>query len=327
MQLPADLRKAISHALEGVSRNALAERAERISELYRGGAASAHAVRDPMDALAYAVSRMPATYAAVRNALSRLQDRSPNFAPRSILDLGSGPGTASWAAADAWPQIESIAQFDSSAPLLALSKSLATSAASQALRTANRITANIAHGFESASSADLIIASYTLAELTRPHLESVLLHAWRRCTGALMIVEPGTPAGYARILEARDQLIAQHAHILAPCPHEQKCPLTAGDWCHFVQRVARSRDHMILKSAALPYEDEKFSYLIAVREALFTPAANHRILARPDLTKTSFTAKVCNPDGASSLVVISKRDSEAFHLAKKKEWGDDLEHG
>jgi ribosomal protein RSM22 (predicted rRNA methylase) len=324
MQLPAELREAISRMLEGVSRTALLERAQRISELYRGGGASEVAVRDEMDALAYTVTRLPATFGAVRHVLTRLQERSPEFQPRSVLDLGSGPGTASWAAVEAWTGIESITQVDSNAGLLELGTKLSLSALSGALRSTDRLNADMTRGPDANRSFELVLLSYTLAELSHDQIEPALDHAWRNCAGALAIVEPGTPAGYRRILRARDRLQALKGRILVPCPHELECPLAAGDWCHFVQRVPRTRDHMILKSAELPYEDEKFSYLIVVREPLFRPAEKSRILAEPQINKAGLSAKLCTVDGRCELASIGRRDAQAFKRARNLEWGDEL---
>src|SRR6266481_878018 len=62
--LPAALRVALDRALDGVPRKGLAERAARTSEAYRAGRPSAGVIREPDDALAYALTRLPATYAA-----------------------------------------------------------------------------------------------------------------------------------------------------------------------------------------------------------------------------------------------------------------------
>jgi len=324
MQLPFELREAMARALEGVSRTALAERAARMSGLYREGGASVAAIRDEMDALAYAVSRMPATYAAVRNALGRLVERCPEFSPRSVLDLGAGPGTASWAAVDAWPEIESISQVDANALLMLMGKALGEGSSNEALRNARQINADLGREFQHELSADLVIVSYTLAELRKVEIAELLPGAWRRCTGALVVVEPGTPAGYERTLKARDSAMEMGGRIVAPCPHEMRCPLTAPDWCHFAQRMARSRDQMILKSAALGYEDEKFAYVVAVREQLFHAAEKDRILARPEMGKAGVSLKLCRRDGGAELVTIRRRDVEAFKRAKKSEWGDEI---
>ena len=322
MQLPVELRDAIARTLEGVSRKGLAERAERVSDLYRRGGGSALAIRDEADALAYVVTRMPATYGAVRNVLERLRERCAEFAPRSILDLGAGPGTASWAAVDAWPEIESVTQADHNLALLRLGGALAASSSSPALRDARQVSADIAAALPPASVADLVVAGYTLAELDRTQSGSLIAAAWEQCAGALILVEPGTPGGYRRILQARELLLARGARVAAPCPHELACPLSAGDWCHFPQRIARSRDHMLLKHAGVPYEDEKFSYLAAVREAIFDPATADRVLAQPRLAGAGLGMKLCRRDGTAGLVQIAKRDAQAFHRAKKTNWGD-----
>lgn len=323
MLIPDNLRSALDACLEGVSRGSLMERAERISSLYRDRSGSSVAVRDAMDALAYAITRSPATYGAVSNVLEHLRRRNPEFEPANALDLGTGSGAASWAIAEYWPQISSLAQVDFNLPLLSVNRILAHHSTCNALRNATQITTDLTRQ-EDLPAADLVVLSYMLSELSEVQMQALVETAWIRCKGAIVIVEPGTPKGYQHILTARQLLLKTGARILAPCPHERPCPLKAPDWCHFVQRVERSRDHRILKSATLPYEDEKFSYLIGIREPLFTPADGGRVLARPQRGKSEIRTKVCTPTGEASLVTITRREKERFAQVKKREWGDDF---
>ena len=99
--LPAELKAALDARLQGLSRNDAAGRAALISQTYRDGGGSG-TIRTEIDALAYALVRMPATYAAVTASLNALHEITPRFAPASLLDVGAGPGTATWAAAEAF---------------------------------------------------------------------------------------------------------------------------------------------------------------------------------------------------------------------------------
>jgi len=150
--------------------------------------------------------------------------------------------------------------------------------------------------------------------------EPLIKQLWSLTTDTLLILEPGTPAGWRRILEARDILIAAGAHILAPCPHARACPLAEPDWCHFSARVARSRLHREAKGGTVPWEDEKFIYLAASRQPGTGIAA--RVIAPAQHTKAGLTLKLCRPDGSAEWRTIAKRDRDAFRTARKLDWGD-----
>jgi ribosomal protein RSM22 (predicted rRNA methylase) len=142
---------------------------------------------------------------------------------------------------------------------------------------------------------------------------------WARARDTLLIVEPGTPAGYRRVIALRAQLIASGAHVAAPCPHDGACPLAAPDWCHFTQRLPRLRAHMQVKGAELPFEDEKFSYVALTR----TPVERHpaRVLAQPIVSKVEVTAKLCTADGLN-IAKLPRRDKSAYARARRWRWGD-----
>src|SRR6202161_773467 len=97
--LPAELNAALNAKLQGLSRSDAAARAAAISRTYRDGGGSG-AIRTAAEGLAYARARMPATYAALTASLNALREIRTDFAPNSLLDVGAGPGTATWAAAE-----------------------------------------------------------------------------------------------------------------------------------------------------------------------------------------------------------------------------------
>ena len=317
--LPAWIGGALEQKLDHVSRAALRERAQAASDAYRARGSS-EIIRTDVDALAYALVRMPATYAAVRACLAQAGDALADFVPESILDVGAGPGTASWAALEAWPSVQRIAWIDRNAPLLALGRSL--HAAPGAPQADLSVTASeIAPALGTAAPADVVIASYALTEIAPAQAVALLSRLWELAGRLLVLVEPGTPEGFRRVLGYRAELLKQGAGIVAPCSHHAACPLADNPrWCHFAVRLPRSRDHLSIKNASVPYEDEKFIYLAAGKG--FAPLARgHRVLATPKVSKTGVTFDLCAP-GAVERRVVARRDKEAYRTAKRCDWGD-----
>ena len=313
--LPGFVTAALGAKLQNVSRSDLRTRAQRISDSYRGRGTSG-VIRSELDALAYAIVRMPATYAAVRAALAQASEVIPDAAPRSLLDIGAGPGTATWAARDAWPSLTRATLVDENPHLLALAEAMQAPALELSAQHGT-ITASLAGG----ATADVVMASYVLAELPDAALRATLGRLWDTAAFLLVVVEPGTPDGFKRILACRDILIARGAQIVAPCSHDGRCPLADGPrWCHFSARVPRSRDHLLVKDANVPFEDEKFSYLVAGKG--FPPLdRGRRILATPKVDKSAVTLTVCTPDVPEQRRV-ARRDKDDYRMAKRLDWGD-----
>jgi ribosomal protein RSM22 (predicted rRNA methylase) len=312
--LSAELKAALDAKLQGLSRNAAAERASLISQTYRGGGGSS-AIRSEADALAYALARMPATYAAVTASLNALREIRPDFTPASLLDIGAGPGTATWAAAAAFPSLTSFVLLDANSALLALD----LGRDSTRLRKMTYQLGEARAALADCEAADLVIASYMIGEIGDAERTALADVMWAKTRDTLLIVEPGTPAGYGRIIALRRQLIAANAHVAAPCPHDSECPILTPDWCHFTQRLPRSRAHKQLKSAELPYEDEKFSYVALTRAAVATHRA--RVLAQPVATKVAVTARLCTDQGILNASA-TRRQKVAYQRFKKIAWGD-----
>ena len=314
--LPEVIAAALAEMAQARSGSALRDAAASLSDAYRASVTSAAAIRSEADAAAYALSRMPATYAAVTTVLGELAARAPDFQPRTMIDAGAGPGTATWAATRLWDSLAAAELRDTNPNFLALAGQLAARIGGP-LVTPRR--ADLAAPAATAT-ANLVVCAYAITELADSALERAATALWQQTSGALVIVEPGRPRDFARLLTIRTVLVGQGATVLAPCPHGAACPLAAPDWCHFSVRLPRSRAHVQMKGASLGYEDEKFSYLVVARPGLGV-AAEARLIRPPHVSKHTATLPLCTTDGLRTDS-ISSRDPARFKAARKLDWGD-----
>ncbi|HST65885.1 MAG TPA: small ribosomal subunit Rsm22 family protein [Mycobacteriales bacterium] len=279
-----------------------------LTAAYRTGVPPGDVLGTPQAARAYAAYRMPATYAAVRAAL---RAAGPGLGePGTLLDLGGGTGAAVWAAAATLPSLRAATVLDRSRDALALGRALAGHATAP-LVTGATWTLGALGG-----TADLVTVAYVLGELPEGGRALVEQAA---AAPAVAIVEPGTPAGHQRVLRARDILLRQGFSVVAPCPHDRECPWAQGpDWCHFAARLPRSALHRQVKGGTLGWEDEKFSYVVAVRGPAAKAAG--RIVRHPYRRKGLVELAVC-ADGIET-VRVSRRQGPVYQAAKDAGWGD-----
>jgi ribosomal protein RSM22 (predicted rRNA methylase) len=317
----AELRAALGRAVRGADERELARATEALVARYRSVApATAPILASRVHVAAYAAYRMPATHAALSRVLEDVAERG--LTPRSLLDLGGGTGAAAWAAAGAFGSLETITVLDQVDDALAFGRELVADATDPVLARASfeRAVAGDWPGIE----ADLVTVSYVLSELDDGAQAALVADAMQRGR-AVVVAEPGTPDGYARVLRARDVFIASGWTLLGPCPHSADCPLAQGDWCHFAARVNRSAEHRRLKGGELSYEDEKFSWVAVAAPGTLEPQASPgRILRHPLKRKGFVEFQVCRPDGTAGREVVSKRSGERYRAARDAEWGDPL---
>ncbi len=317
--MPAEaLRAALSGLLDGLPPRQAAGAVERLIASYRGDTPThAPILRDRADVAAYAAYRMPATFEAVRSALAAFAAAAPGWVPGSHVDVGGGTGAATWAVAATWDGERPVTVLDWAEPALALGREIA--AAHPALRDARWQRARIGSALR-LDAADLVTVSYVLGELTAADRTAVV-DAAAAAAEAVVVVEPGTPDGYARVIEARGRLIAAGFQVAAPCPHSAACPIAPGtDWCHLSARVSRSSLHRLVKGGSLAYEDEKFSYVAAVRFPV-TPAPA-RVVRRPQIRKGQVLLDLCEPDEQLRRRTVTKRHGTLYKAARDADWGD-----
>jgi ribosomal protein RSM22 (predicted rRNA methylase) len=297
--LPRDILAAVDAITSGIAHADLARAAQNVSSRYRReDNTSSFAIKDDVEAAAYAAARLPATFAAIDHVLGRI---AGGDAPKTLLDFGAGPGTATLAARQYWPDITATL-VEPNAGMRKIAQTLVPDA----------IWA------QKPVSADLVIAAYVLNEVA--DAPAFARDLWDVTNDRLVLLDPGTPAGNATMLRVRDALLAAGAHLHAPCPHVKTCPFTQTEsgWCHFSERLERTRLHKGLKGGALGYEDEKFIYMVFSRTPMVSDGA--RIVGHPRIGKL-IGLNLCMPDGSLMDAHIPKRD-DRYKQAKKSRWGD-----
>lgn len=301
MVLTNSLRDSIGKLLLKHGLGNLKEASRALTEHYK----NLGFLQDKEERIAYLAVRMPATFQAIYDVFEKIP-----FTVKTILDVGAGPGTVGFVAKSFWENVE----------ITAIEKDPFFLEIAQELDAPAKFIAKDVQDLQSFETHDFVCFGYSFGEILE---EKTLTKCWDAAKKGLAIIEPGTPKGYQNILKARDVLLANGGHLLAPCPHSFTCPLKDKDWCHFSARVERDFFHKYIKNATLPFEDEKYSYVIFTKENLNQPASA-RILRAPQKKSGHVRLFLCCPDGAAREEIISKKHKELYKQARKSEWGNTL---
>ena len=197
----------------------------------------------------------PLNYARAR-AVAQEAERLGFFSGlATMLDYGSGTGSALHAFADATEKPLAAYALDVSREAMELGARLAAPERERA----TLISASCELKDREPSSL-LVVASYAYAELEDAP-------DWWLDAEALAIIEPSTQAAGRRLMELRHRLIEKGFKIWAPCTHQGPCPLlthSQKDWCH--DRIHwRAPAWMEAMERHLPMKNRTltFSYLLA----------------------------------------------------------------
>lgn len=318
MQLPANIQNVINQFFHETSLSELGKASERLTSRYRAELRDGQMhLNSKIAALAYMAARFPATFATVTAALKFTLEIMPDFSPKSQLDVGAGPATALLAASEVFPSIEQATLVEQSDEIMEVGKNLASQVLEFSPVWKNANIKDIA--ILDLEKADLVTLSYVLDELESVTRNKLVDELWTKAGSVLVLIEPGTPAGWQRLMEQRDRLLAQGAFLVAPCPHALKCPIQEPNWCHFSQRVERTRTHRMTKQAEVPFEDEKYFYISLSKNEV----NNHyfRVISQPRKSSGKINLNICLPNGQYNNEIVTKKNKELYIRARKTLWG------
>lgn len=317
MLLPGSLISAIESLVAAVDRKKLYQSAEALSLRYRTSETSCQPlIRTQEERLAYLCTRLPATFAANHAVLSEMQKKGVQEEVHSVLDVGAGSGAALWAVMETLGSMSSYTLLERDPHLISLGQELLKrSRPSFPIEWICKDYTTEIPG----DRHDLSIFSYSLGEVDSTQWKTVLERVAAKTKQLLIIIEPGTPLGYQKILAMRDILLSYGWSTVAPCPHNKPCPLSKTDWCHFSQRLPRTSLHKTLKDASLGYEDEKFSYIIMSKKPY--TVQGYRVIKPPTKRSGYIELELCSTHHVILHKKASKRDKHFFNKAKKLSWG------
>jgi SAM-dependent methyltransferase len=277
--------------------------------------AGARYMDDPKLLGAYLLFYWPVSYAQARQALGELPSR-----PRSVLDLGSGPGPLAFAAMDAGAA--EVTAADRSKPALTLARALAAEAG-EALAT--RDWDPLKKSPLPEGQFDLITMGHVLNELygtgdaaTNPRaalLEGILERVKKN--GSLLILEPALRETSRGLLKVRDVLVAKGYAVRAPCMFRGPCQalVKESDWCHAERAWPMPKVvEELARAASLHKESLKMSYLILAPkgEAWAEPPAGRlfRIVSESLEGKGRQRYMGCGPEGRVGLALQERHKNE-----------------
>lgn len=307
----------------------------------------------------YMAARLAPNYACIKTVLKEINDLDPNFKPKSVLDFGSGLGTAYWAINDTWPDhVYEFMNVDISKEQQHLAECLIRNGNEyghtppgifykQYLPTSTKV------------KYDLIISAFTLLELPSRDLRAnVIENLWHKTNDLLVLIERGNRGGFATLNEARNFIldlsghdvtkkinftaetrpIFKHTvpscHVFAPCSHEFTCP-RAQMSTKLDRDICRFRtfyEPLNLGEQKPGIQVEEFSYLVLRKQPHPTYLDNQcpmrwpRIVEKRNKGGKQVTHKLCCPNGslATTTVTAKKYGKSTYEVAKASDWGDIL---
>ena len=174
------------------------------------------------ETFAYISSQLPFMLAPLQNVFAEISRRIPDFEPKSMLDFGSGPGTAIVAAQHHWSSsLIDIMAVDISQPMIEMAAELLKdhpTLPTDRIQWRRYMAMN-----PNRPKYNLVVASMVLSELPDDHLrQQSVEHLWQQTDDILVLIDRGNAEGFRILRNAREQLIktgkskGENLHIVAP---------------------------------------------------------------------------------------------------------------
>ncbi len=309
MRISKELEEKIYSLYLSFKESSLADARENLTNKYKSNNSSGKSlIENRQESSLYAVTRMPATFVVLKTLVSDLIEQGHLQNILSAIDIGAGTGAGYFALSDCYDKIDiELVERDNNM-LFVLNNLIPNSKITKSDIVKDNINLK----------ADLIMSSYVLNELAEEDRINVLKKMLEMSNKYVLLVDSGTPKTYESMMKLKEKIKEFRAKVVAPCMTDI-CPLK-NDYCQFYARVERSSLLRQSKSAFLPYEDEKYFYLLIEKqtenESDKDDAENIRVIRRPIIKPNAIEIVTCTYYGVVKQIV-TKKDKEKFKHAKK----------
>jgi hypothetical protein len=226
-----------------------------------------------------------------------------------VLDWGCGSGVAGRKFLSRFPDVGPLVCSDRSARAEEFARAEATR-----------------QGFEVSPDARpaTLLVSHVLSELSERSIESLV--SVLSGVAALVWVEPGDRDTARALQDIRDRLLGPLS-VVAPCTHQNACPLRAEamerHWCHhFASPPADAFTDpgwgRFTSETGIDLRSTPTSFLVMDRQPVADPGAEAvHVIGRPRVSKPEVRVFGCDASGVNEARITKRRMPERYREAKK----------
>lgn len=317
MRIPDYIQEYIEEKLKTVKLSNLLNTQRDITKNYK--AEKVKQLNEEEFILVYLLTRFGNIFQVINDIFTKLEDKFDFDNIKTILDVGSGPGTVLFPLIEKLYNLEDITIIEKNRLFIKKFQELSKRSNNNILQKAKVKTEDVTNYSFNLPKQDLVTASYMFNELSSENILNISNKLWNITDKLLVIIEPGSVKGFSNIKMIRDELIKKGAYVLSPCSHSNLCPMKDNDWCHFYKRIERTKIQRYLKEGTESFEDEKFSYIVLSK----IPTVSHHkevILRHPEYSKIGVKFNICSSEGIQEKTYLKREDD--FKSLKKLDWGD-----
>ena len=309
MQLPLFLQEKVKELHKEIQGSKITDLQQNLTFKYKNQSGESKSlIENKSESLFYAISRMPATYAVVYTVLSQLAEQNLISDIETVLDVGSGTGAGYFAVKELDDSVN-VSLFERDENMIESFRKLTDGEV--AVKRFDLISDKIEETF------DLVMTSYVLSEMKEQDRLNSVFKMLDATNKYLLIIDTGTPRVYENMMTIKREVVKKGYYIAAPCMTD-KCALK-NDYCQFFARVERSSLMKQAKSGELSYEDEKYFYLLIVKDEV--QKDGERVIRRPVIKPNNIELLLCSKDGVLKKN-FTKSNKEMFKKAKKSKIND-----